>query len=77
MTQKITDQEIRNLVVERLKAISDETSLTIGGDLKMNKEEMINSVKNGDDTGKKIIDMQMTYLRDLASGKLMENIMAD
>ena len=77
MTQKITDQEIRNLVVERLKAISDETSLMIGGDLKMNKEEMINSVKNGDDTGRKIIDMQMTYLRDLASGKLMENIMAN
>ena len=49
----------------------------IGGDLKMNKEEMINSVKNGDDTGRKIIDMQMTYLRDLASGKLMENIMAN
>lgn len=76
MTKKITDEEIRNLVVERLNSISDETSLMIGGDIKLSKTEMINSVKKGDDVGKKIIDMQMTYLRDLASGKLMENIMS-
>lgn len=76
MTQKITDQEIRNLVVERLKSISDESSLMIGGDKKLSKSDMIQSVQNGNDTGKKIIDMQMTYLRDLASGKLVENIMS-
>lgn len=76
MTQKITDEEIRNLVVERLKSISDESSLMIGGDKKLSKSDMIKSVQNGDDTGEKIIDMQMTYLRDLASGKLMKNIMS-
>ncbi|HBC44706.1 MAG: hypothetical protein UX08_C0002G0011 [Candidatus Collierbacteria bacterium GW2011_GWB1_45_35] len=76
MTQKITDDEIRSLVIERLKSISDESSLMIGGDKKLSKSDMIKSVQNGDDTGKKIIDMQMTYLRDLASGKLMENIMS-
>lgn len=76
MTQKITDEEIRSLVVERLKSISDESSLMIGGNTILSKSEMINSVKRGDDTGKKIVDMQMTYLRDLASGKLMENIMS-
>lgn len=76
MTQKITDEEIRSLVVERLKSISDESSLMIGGNTILSKSEMINSVKRGDDTGKEIVDMQMTYLRDLASGKLMENIMS-
>lgn len=76
MTQKITDEEIRSLVVERLKSISDESSLMIGGDKKLSKSDMIKSVQNGDDTGEKIIDMQMTYLRDLASGKLMKNIMS-
>lgn len=74
MTQKITDQEIRNLVIERLKSISDESSLMIGGDKKLTKTEMIESVKNNDEIGKKIIDMQMTYLRDLASGEFMKNI---
>ncbi len=74
MTQKITDQEIRNLVIERLKSISDESSLMIGGDKKLTKSEMIESVKNNDEVGKKIIDMQMTYLRDLASGEFMKNI---
>jgi hypothetical protein len=74
MTQKITDQEIRNLVIERLKSISDESSLMIGGDKKLTKSEMIESVKNNDQIGKKIIDMQMTYLRDLASGEFMKNI---
>lgn len=74
MTQKITDQEIRNLVIERLKSISDESSLMIGGDKKLTKSEMIESVKNNDEVGQKIIDMQMTYLRDLASGEFMKNI---
>jgi len=76
MTQKITDQEIRDLVIERLKSISDVSSLMIGGDKKLSKSDMIKSVKDGDEIGQKIIDMQMTYLRDLASGKLMENIMS-
>ena len=76
MTQKITDEEIRNLVVERLKSISDESSLMIGGDLKLTRDEMIESVKNNDEMGRKIIDMQMTYLRDLASGEFMKNIVS-
>ena len=76
MTQKITDQEIRNLVIERLKSISDESSLMIGGDVKLTKYEMIESVKNNDEIGRKIVDMQMTYLRDLASGEFMKNIVS-
>ena len=74
MTQKITDEEIRNLVIERLRSISDETSLLVGSDVRLTKTEMIERVKSGDELGKKIIDMQMTYLRDLASGKLLENL---
>ncbi len=76
MIKKITDEEIRNLVIERLKSLSDESSLMIGGDTKLSKTDMIKSVEKGDETGKKIIDMQMTYLKDLASGKLLENIMS-
>lgn len=76
MTQKITDQEIRNLVIERLKSISDESSLMIGGEKKLTKPEMIESVKNNDEIGKKIVDMQMTYIRDLASGEFMKNIVS-
>lgn len=72
----MTDEEIRRLVVERLKSISDETSLMIGGDQKLTKSEIITNVKNNSNVGKQIIDMQMTYLRDLASGKLMEKIMS-
>lgn len=76
MTQKITDQEIRNLVIERLKSISDESSLMIGGEKKLTKSEMIESVKNNDEIGRKIVDMQMTYIRDLASGEFMKNIVS-
>lgn len=77
MTKKNTDEEIRKLVVERLNSISDDSSLMVGGDVKLSKSDMIESVKNGDEVGIKIIEMQMIYLRDLASGKLMENIMSD
>lgn len=72
MTKIQTDEEIRKLVVERIKAMSDEAGLIIGGDKKMSKAEMIENVQKGSDEGKQIVDMQMTFLRDMASGKLME-----
>jgi len=74
MTKIQTDEEIRKLVIERIKAMSDEAGLVVGGDKKMTKAEMIENVEKGSNEGKQIVDMQMTFLRDMASGKLMEVI---
>jgi len=74
MTKVQTDEEIRRLVIERIRAMSDESGLVIGGDKKMTKNEMIESVKQGSRAGRQIIEMQMTFLRDMASGKLLEMI---
>lgn len=74
MKDKKTDQEIRDLVIARLSVMPNDKELMIGGNKKLNKTEMIESVKNDDEIGRQIIDMQMTFLRDVASGKLFDNI---
>lgn len=60
-----TEDEVE-LVVARLRAIPDNAILSIGSmqnKNQFNKEEMIEHVKRMDDVGKKIIDMQLQYVR--------------
>lgn len=70
---KKTDSNIRELVVARLKASSAGLKISIGGKGTFSKEDLIKSVEAGDEIGKKVIAIQMEYLRDLASGKIYQN----
>ena len=58
-----TDDEIRKLVVARLKVLSQDTMISIGSDGDFTRDELINHVENGDDIGKKIAEVQMKWLR--------------
>lgn len=67
------DEEIRRLVVERIKRTSDELQLVIGdGEKKYSKKELIKSVEKGDEVGRLIIDIQMNFLKAMAQGKIYE-----
>lgn len=70
------DQEIKNdikrLVIERIKATSDELEISIGTTL-YTKEQILESVEKEDEIGKEIIDIQIEYLRDMAQGALYQN----
>lgn len=41
------------------------------------RDELINEVKRGSEVGKKVIEMEMAYLKALASGELLEEINQD
>lgn len=80
MTQKITkktfqtkDEDIRQLVIARLKASASGLKISIGGEGTFSQEDLIKRVEAGDDIGQKVIEMQMEYLRDLASGKIYQD----
>jgi len=66
------EQEIKQLVIERLKTLPDDTGLSIGSKGDFNKEELIKRVELGDDVGQKIIEVELNFLRGLKDGILYE-----
>ena len=70
---KKSDEDIRQLVVARLKAASSDFKVSIGGEGEFSQEDLIKNVEEGTDVGQKIVDIQMEYLRDLASGKIYQD----
>lgn len=66
---KETLEEMKKLVLARLKASSDELTISVGS-TEYSREDMLKSVEDIDDLGKEIIQAQIEYLRDMASGAI-------
>lgn len=64
-----TLKEMQKLVLARLRASSDELTVSIGN-TEYTKKEMLESVEEINDIGKEIIEIQMEYLRDMAQGAI-------
>lgn len=69
-SQESLDEDIKNLVIERLKASSDELEIIVGDLGDYSKEDLIKSVEKGDELGKEVIEMEMSYLKAIAEGKI-------
>lgn len=61
--KSISDEEIRQLVIARLRSLSSGRKISIGSKGEFSKEELIEKVKNKDKIGDKIIEIQLDYLR--------------
>lgn len=64
-------EEMKKIVVARIRTSSDDLVITIG-DIDLNKQQVLESVEKGDEIGLEIIDTQMEFLRDMASGRFYE-----
>ena len=64
MTKEITG-EIKKIVLARIMAMPDSIRISIGGQGELDKDRMIEHVREGDETGKKLIEMHLYYLRSL------------
>lgn len=64
----VTDKEIRELVVARLRSFPSGKKISIGSDGEFSKEELIKSVEADNEIGKKITNIQLNYLRFLKEG---------
>lgn len=62
------EDEIRQLVVARLETLPEGTGISIGSIGELNKQELINHVKEGDKIGRTIIDAEMHFLQALKTG---------
>jgi hypothetical protein len=66
----VTDEEIRKLVIVRLRALPSQKRISIGSDGEFTIEDLIERVKENDKIGQKIIEIQLSYLRSLKEGIL-------
>ena len=67
---KITE-EMKQLVVARIEAqVSPNLRLSIGSDGSFDRDEMIGHVKEGDDIGRKIIQVHLNFIKAQANGQL-------
>lgn len=66
--QMVTDEDIRKLVLARLRMLSSGRKISIGSDGEFSKEELISRVEKNDDIGKKITQIQLEYLQSLKNG---------
>ena len=61
----ITSEEIKQLVIERLRRIPVGKKISIGADGDFTSDELIKLVETNNKVGDKIIKMQLEYLRSL------------
>ncbi len=66
------DEEIRKLVIARLKVISPETIKCVGYEGTFNRDELIERVQKGDRVGKTIEKVEMEWLRAQKAGIISE-----
>ncbi len=69
---KQTQEDIRKLVLARIMAVSDDLRIAIGS-TEYTKKEMIENVKEGNEIGREIMEIQMEYLRDMAKGAIYQS----
>jgi len=66
----LINQDIRELVIIRLGALPANRKISIGSFGEFSRDQLIESVKRGDDLGKKIVEIELEFLRSLKEGFL-------
>lgn len=64
----MTDDEIRELVLQRLSTLSSDTIKSIGNEGTFSRDDLIEHVKAGDEIGKVIQKVEMAWLRAIKGG---------
>lgn len=67
-----TDDEIRRLVLARLKTMSPDTIKCVGNEGSFSRDDLIKHVKQGDKIGKTIEQIEMEWLRAFKEGIINE-----
>jgi hypothetical protein len=67
-------QDVKDLVVERIDIIPPNVGISIGSTGTLTKKELIEHVKKGDAVGKKIIEVEMNFLKALKDGTLLKEL---
>ena len=61
------EEEMKELVIARLKTMSSDKKLSIGSAGDFTRDELIEEVEKGTNIGKEIIEMQLNFIRSMPS----------
>ena len=64
--------DIRNLVIARLDSLPSDKKISIGSKGEFSKDELIEHGKKGDDIGRKIVEVELEFLRAMKEGRFYE-----
>lgn len=64
----MVNEEIKKLVLVRLESMPSNIKIALGSGEQLSKERLIEHVKNNDQLGKMIVDMQLKYLKSMKTG---------
>lgn len=65
------EEEIKEIVIARLDTLSSNKKISIGSSGEFGKEELIGHIKKGDEIGKKIVEIEIEFLRAQKEGLLI------
>lgn len=66
------EQDIKNLVIARLKTLPEDKSVSVGSGGDFTKDELIQHVEDNDEIGKKVIEVEMNFLHAIKEGSFYE-----
>lgn len=65
-------EDLKDLVIERLEVLSPHKKIYIGSVGAFTRDELIERVKQGDEIGQKIVNIELSFLRALKEGTLLD-----
>ena len=71
--QKISE-DLKKLVIARLDVLPSDKKISIGSIGEFTKNELIEHVKEEDEIGKKAVEVELTFLKALKEGSLLEEV---
>lgn len=63
--KKDISDEIKELVIARLEVLPEDTGISVGSAGEFTRDELIQRVKQGDEIGQKIVEVELNYLKSL------------
>ncbi len=73
-TESISE-DLKELVIYRLDILPSDKKISIGSSGDYSKSELIEHVKNEDEIGQKVVELEMTFLKALKNGVLLDEIL--
>lgn len=72
--KEVIPEDLKDLVIARLDILSPHKRIHIGSVGEFTKDELIERVKIGDEIGQKIAKIEISFLRALTKGTLLEEL---
>lgn len=71
------DEDVRKLVATRLGTLPDGAVVSVGSEGEFTKKQIIESVLKGDEIGRKMVEIEMSFLQSLKEGVLYDTVSSD